>query len=79
MECMCAQTRPRFMLSSERVLGNGVRTHGNSKGKSPLKISIPVSALPGARRYRVSAETGWPGVSIVCLDEIASLICNFKC
>ena len=33
MECMCAQTRPRFILSSERVLGNGVRTHVNSEGK----------------------------------------------
>ena len=36
MECMCAQTRPRFTLSSKRGLGYGVRTHVNSKGKSPL-------------------------------------------
>ena len=38
MECICAQTRPWFVLSSERVLnGMGVRTHVNSKGKkSPL-------------------------------------------
>ena len=35
MECMCAQTRLRFILSSERVFGNGVRTHVNSKGKIP--------------------------------------------
>ena len=37
MECMCAQTRPWFILSSERVLlsGNGVRTHVGSKGKIP--------------------------------------------
>ena len=35
MECMCAQTRPRFILSSKRVLGNEVRTHVNSKGKTP--------------------------------------------
>ena len=33
MECMCAQTRLRFILSSEIVLGNGVRTHVNSKGR----------------------------------------------
>ena len=26
MKCMCAQTRSRFILSSERVLGNGART-----------------------------------------------------
>ena len=37
MEYMCAQTRARFILSSERFfLGNGVRTHVNSKGKIPL-------------------------------------------
>ena len=36
MECMCAQTRPRFILSSERVWRNGVRTHVNFKGKNPL-------------------------------------------
>ena len=36
MECMYAQTRPQFKLSSERVLGNGVRNHVNPKGKDPL-------------------------------------------
>ena len=36
MEGICAQTRPRFIPSSGRVLGNGVRTHVNFKGKSPL-------------------------------------------
>ena len=36
MECMCAQTRPRFIVSSERVLGKGVRTYVNSKGKNSL-------------------------------------------
>ena len=35
MECMCAWTRPRFILSSERVLGNGLRTHVNFQGKVP--------------------------------------------
>ena len=36
MKCMCAQTGPRFILSSERVFwGNGVWTHVNSKGKIP--------------------------------------------
>ena len=33
---MCAQIRPRFILSSERFFGNGVRTHVNSKGKNPV-------------------------------------------
>ena len=30
-----------------------------------LKIGTPVATLPGAWRYRVSAGTGWPGVSIL--------------
>ena len=30
-----AQTKPLFILSSENVLGNGVRTHVNSKRKIP--------------------------------------------
>ena len=36
MECMHAQTRPRFILSPKRDLGYGVRTHANSKGKNPV-------------------------------------------
>ena len=35
MECTWAQTGPRFILSSGRVLGNGVWTHVNFKGKIP--------------------------------------------
>ena len=33
MKCMCAQSRSQPILLSERVLGNGVWTHVNSKGK----------------------------------------------
>ena len=33
IESMCAQTRARFIPSSERVLGNGTKTHVNSKEK----------------------------------------------
>ena len=29
------------------------------------KKGIPVATLPGAWRYRVSAGTGWPGVSVM--------------
>ena len=36
-----------------------------SSHTSDLKIGTPVAALPGAWRYRVSAGTGWPGVSIL--------------
>ena len=48
-----------------------------SSHTSDLKIGTPVATLPGAWRYSVSAGTGWPGVSIVRLGEMESLICNF--
>ena len=32
---------------------------------SDLKIGTPVDTLPGTWHYRVSAGTGWPGVSIL--------------
>ena len=32
---------------------------------SDLKIGTPLATLPGAWRNRVSAGTGWPGVSIL--------------
>ena len=35
MECMCAQIRPWFIISSEKILGSGVRTRVNSKEKFP--------------------------------------------
>ena len=44
---------------------------------SDSKISTPVAALPGAWRYRVSTGTGRPGVSILWLGKVESLICNF--
>ena len=36
-----------------------------SSHTSDLKVGTPVDTPPGARRYRVSAGTGWPGVSIL--------------
>ena len=36
-----------------------------------------VATLPGTWRYRVNTETSWPGVSILWLGEIESLINNF--
>ena len=43
---MCAQTRPRFILLSERVSGNGVRTHVNSKGNNPLYLRLRGGSNP---------------------------------
>ena len=36
-----------------------------SSHTSDFKIATPVATLPGAWRYRVSAGTGRPGVSIL--------------
>ena len=48
-----------------------------SSHTSDSKIGTPVATQPGAWRYRVSAGTGRPGVSIPWLGEVERLICNF--
>ena len=48
-----------------------------SSHTSDLNIGTPVATLPGAWRYRVSAGTGRPGVSILWVGEMESWICNF--
>ena len=48
-----------------------------SSHTSGSKIGTPVATLPDAWCYRVSAGTGQPGVSILWLGEVESLICNF--
>ena len=48
-----------------------------SSHTSDIKIATQVAILPGAWRYRVSAGTGWLGVSILWLGEMESLACNF--
>ena len=40
-----------------------------SSHTSDSKIGTLVVTLPGAWRYRVSAGTGWPGVSILSLGK----------
>ena len=66
--------------SERKILGSNPACAGifpGSSHTSDLKIGTPVATLPGAGRYRVSAGTGWPGVSILWMDEIESWICNF--
>ena len=41
------------------------RDFNGSSHASDFKIGTPVATLPGAWRSRVSAGTGWPGVSIL--------------
>ena len=43
---------------------------------SDLKTGTPVATQPDAWYYRVSAGTGWPGVSILSLAEMESLVCD---
>ena len=57
MECICAQTRPRFLLSSKRVLWNGVRTHVNSKGKISCIRSSEEDRTHDAASCRTASPT----------------------
>ena len=52
----------------QKIPGSNPACAGNFSGSShtsDLKIGTPVATLPGALRYRVSAGTGRPGVSIL--------------
>ena len=50
---------------------------GGSSPTSDLKIGTLLASLPGVWRFMVRAGCGWPGVSILWLGEVESLICNF--
>ena len=56
---MCAQTRPRFILSSERVLGEWSQNPVNSKGKIPSseKISSGEDGTHDAASSRTASPT----------------------
>ena len=68
-------------LASERP-GYSSRFHHGSSSRSShtsnLEIGTPVVILLSTWHYRVSAGAGWPGVSILWMGEIASMICNFS-
>ena len=53
------------------------RDFSGSGHTGDLKMDTPVATLPGAWRYRVSPGTGRPDVSLLCLGEVQSSICNF--
>ena len=53
------------------------RDFSGSSHTSDLKLAIKWLPLSGAWRYRVGAGTDWPGVSILRVGEVKSLICNF--
>ena len=52
------------------------RDFSGSSHTSDLNIGTPVATLPGAWRSRASAGTGRPGVGILWLGEVESLICS---
>ena len=55
--------------------GGGI--FSGSSHTSDLQMGTPVATLPGAWCYRVSAGTSRPGVSILWLGEMESVICSF--
>ena len=60
-----------FKVSTSRAADPGFNFHlrggdfCGSSHASHLKIDTPVATLPGAWHEKVSAGTGWPGVSIL--------------
>ena len=63
--------------ATSRAEGSGFESglhqdFSRSSHTSDLKIGTQVATLPGAWRYRVSAGTGRPGVSILWLGEMES-------
>ena len=58
----------RHVPRKQKVLSSNPACDGIFSGlshTSDLEIGIPVATLPGVSRYRVSAGTGRPGVSIM--------------
>ena len=59
------ESRLRRDFSGGGGVGGGGGGGGGGSHTSDLKIGTPMATMPGAWRYRVSAGTGWPGVSIL--------------
>ena len=84
--CCLSKSRDRLVGLVVKTSASRAEDHGfesrlrrdfpRSSHTSDLKIGTPVATLPGAWRYRVSAGTGRPGVSILWLGEVESWICN---
>ena len=60
MECMRAQTRPWFILSSKKFWGNGVRNHVNSKEKIPSTGSSEVGQILNSASCKTANPTHYP-------------------
>ena len=78
MECMCAQTKPRFILSSERVLGEWSQNPCQLQGKNPLyrrKVLLSGGSYP-RRCIKQDSEPNTLPMSYSG-PQLARLICNF--
>ena len=73
--CLCLSPPPERKVPGSNPACSGI--FSGSSHTSDFNIGTPVATLPGARRYRDSAGTGRPGVRILWLGEIESLICSF--
>ena len=70
----------RRLPQERKVPGSNPACAGIFSGSShtcDLNIGTPVATLPGAWHYRISAGTGQPGVRILWLGEMESLIHDF--
>ena len=60
MECVCSQTRPQLIVSTERVLGNGVKAHVNSKVKILSSERLQGGSNPRCCITLDSEPNTWP-------------------
>ena len=77
MEYMCAQNRPRFIVSSERIVRNRVRIHVNSKRKNPLYQMPPKRVEPMMLHHvgqQAQNTTDWAILAPVTIIIIINLI-----
>ena len=76
MDCLVGLAVKASTLKAEDPGFDSRLHHGDFSGSShtsDLEIGTPVAILPGAG----ITVTGWPGVSILRLGEVESLMCNF--
>ena len=73
MKCMCAQTRPRFILSSERVFGGmEFEPMSTRREKSPLPENVPRGGSNprrcGQRAQALPTELFRPRLNMICTE-----------
>ena len=82
MKCMCAQTRPRFILSSEGVFG-GMEFEPmlTPREKSPLPENVPRGGSNprccGQRAQALPTELFWPLIMIIIIIALKGAFQDF--